>query len=99
MGMGGMIRVDSEIFTWLGGPEPAEFGPMMNFTGQIITPTSTIRSYSVKTDTVDISMNATFLSPIEVSRMLLLYYVVSTEPRSLVWRSRTAVLSLLIRCG
>jgi len=71
MGMAGMIRVDGEIFTWIGRPEPAEFGTMMNITGQIITPTSTIRSYSAKTDTVDISMNVTFVSPIEVSRMLL----------------------------
>ena len=67
-----MIRVDGEIFTWLGRPDPPEFGTPLNVTGQTITPTSTIRSYTAKTETVDISMDVTFLSPIEVSQMSIL---------------------------
>jgi len=58
LGLGGMIRVDGVTKPWVGKP----IGGKTGFVEQTMTPTSTIRKYSMG----GVDLDITFLSPIEV---------------------------------
>ena len=99
VGWRGKIRIDGTMFSWMGHDNDS---PTANITGLQLTPTRTIYTMQVG----PISLNVTFLSPIEVRNVAVCDYscpclglMLSADMRSRIAFRLDEAVSPVLLCG